>query len=409
MKFWQQLSRYYPAVRLLAFGGILFSLLFSKFLLSVGMIGLVLMALLHPDVKSHLKCWWSEPFNRIWLLLPIAFLLSGLISADLDSFTFVWRKKSPFLFLPLAFTAIKGFKRKEFFYLLLGFVALICGGAIYSLTQYALHFESINTGYAYGHVMPTPTDHIRFSLLVVMGIICGVELFKFYKNTGYKKLSILSLSLSIFLTLFLHLLAVRSGLLAFYVIVVYSLVDLIIRQKRYKQALVGILSFSVLCVGAYQLLPSLKTKIGYMRYDLENLKTGDASKNSDGGRFLSMQVGWQMIKANPLLGVGAGDLEKEMKSYYAEHYPLVPEVKRFIPHNEFIYTWLAAGIIGFIALVYLCLQLWRMTPKHLHWLFRSSLLLNFLALMIEPSLEMQVGAAIFVFFPLFFFYQPQTD
>lgn len=409
MKFWHQLSRYYPPVRLLAFGGILFSLLFSKFLLSVGMIGLVLMALVHPNVKTHLQQWWKNPFNRVWLLLPISFLISGLISADFESFTFVWRKKSPFLFLPLAFTAIEGFKRKQFYHLLSGFIALICIGALYSLTQYMLHFESINKGYAYGHVMPTPTDHIRFSLLVVMGIVCGVELFKFYKAEGNKTLSSISLVLSIFLILFLHLLAVRSGLLAFYIIAIYSLIDLIIRQKHYKQAMIGLISFSILCIGAYQMLPSLKTKIGYMRYDLENLKNGDASKNSDGGRFLSIQVGWELIKTHPILGVGAGDLEEEVKSYYAAHYPIVPEEKRFIPHNEFIYAWLAAGILGFIALLYLCIELWRLTPTHLHWLYRSTLLLNFVALLIEPSLEMQVGAAIFVFFPIFFYNQPKED
>ncbi len=409
MKFWQQLSRYYPAVRLLAFGGILFSLLFSKFLLSVGMIGLVLMALLHPDVKSHVKRWWNEPFNRIWLLLPLAFLVSGLISADTASFTFVWRKKSPFLFLPLAFTALEGFKRKQFYYLLSGFVALICIGALYSLTQYAIHFESINKGYAYGHVMPTPTDHIRFSLLVVMGIIIGLQTYNYFKKESKKYLANLAIGASIFLTLFLHLLAVRSGLLAFYCVVVYSILDLIIRRKRYKEAVIGLLTFGILCIGAYQLLPSLKTKINYMRYDIEHLQSGDAANNSDGGRFLSMQVGWQLVKENPLLGVGAGDLEKEMKTFYAQHFPNVPEEKRFIPHNEFIYAWLAAGILGFIALLYLCIQLWRLTPTHLHWLFRSTLLINFIALLIEPSLEMQVGAAIFVFFPLFFYYQPAED
>lgn len=409
MQFWQQLSRYYPPVRLLAFGGILFSLLFSKFLLSVGMIGLVVMALLHPEVKTHLKRWWKEPFNRIWLLLPIAFLISGLLSADIDSFSFVWRKKSPFLFLPLAFTAIKEFKRKEFYYLLSGFVVLLLLGSFYSIFKYISDFHLINKGYSYGHVMPTPTDHIRFSLLVVMGILIATQLYKYYRDEGRAMLSKLSAVAGIFLLLFLHLLAVRSGLLAFYIVALYSFVDMIIRQKRYKQALMGIASIVILLIGAYVIIPSLRTKINYMRYDWEQMKAGDGANNSDGGRFLSMKVAWELIKEHPILGVGAGDIEKESKAYYTSHYPQVAEENRFIAHNEFLYIWLASGILGLLSFVYLCVGLWRLTPTRLHWLYRSTLLINFVALLIEPSLEMQVGAAIFVFFPIFFYYQPTED
>jgi O-antigen ligase len=405
MTIFKRLLPYYPLIAWWCCVLILLSLVVSKFLLSVGMIGLTLTSLAHPDIKAHLTNWVNNRFLWMWSLVLLVFVLSGFFSEDTVSWLIVLKKKTPFLFMPIAFAGLTRFAIKDFIRLLLLFVGFIVLSCCYSLFQYALHYETITANYIYGHVMPTLLDHIRFSLLIAIAIVISAYLAHYYYQQQQKKGFYTLAAISGFLFLFLHLLAVRSGLLAIYLVLLYSIAYFGIVKKQYKWSFSFLTLLIAVLFLCYLFLPSLKTKVNYMRYDWYCFVTGaNVDGHSDGGRLLSMQIAKDLIVENPITGVGAGDVETVMKNYYADHYPMIAPANRMLPHNEFLYTWLAAGLVGFLSMLFLVIQLFSNKSIRGNWMYSCVLLIVVSSLFTEPVLEIQVGTAIFVFFPLLLYH-----
>jgi len=82
-------------------------------------------------------------------------------------------------------------------------------------------------------------------------------------------------------------------------------------------------------------------------YDLKMNKEGKGDNYSDSERLLSIKTGWRLIKENPLLGTGIGDLEGEVKKIYIDEYEKTI-VK--LPHNQFVLSTAGMGVI--LGLVY---------------------------------------------------------
>ena len=93
---------------------------------------------------------------------------------------------------------------------------------------------------------------------------------------------------------------------------------------------------SVFLFFAPRVFPTLETKIGYTIYDLSKLKRNEIGQNSDSKRLLSIIVGWELFKENPLFGVGAGDLVPSVHNIYKERFPTVDKQSRLLPHNQFL-------------------------------------------------------------------------
>ena len=162
--------------------------------------------------------------------------------------------------------------------------------------------------------------------------------------------------MAVFIFIFLHILAVRSGLLAMYGSLIGVVVLQAFFQKKYS-LLLAIPTLLVADVALYFLSPSLRNKAAYMKKDVGQYTGGKNVNNySDGNRLLSMQIGWTIAKENILLGVGSGDAKKVMDEYYIQNYPDISEENRLIPHNQFVYILLIGGVVG-LAIFLICLLL----------------------------------------------------
>lgn len=77
-------------------------------------------------------------------------------------------------------------------------------------------------------------------------------------------------------------------------------------------------------------------------------KNGSLSGGSVLRRLLYAQAAWHVIKANPLFGVGYGDLPAAMNQFYDINKIDLPQSFRFMPHNQYLTVWASAGAIGLI-------------------------------------------------------------
>lgn len=392
--------------------GLLVSMIYSPFTLSISMLGLILLSFLKIDNNrlQFKEATWTKlsqlpQFPSFWIISLSFFILflNVWLTEDFDFWLTRLRIKLPFLLLPIAFYLFPPFKEREVMGLLYFLLLVLCITCIGIGGYYLMHQESINIALKQGTPMPTPRNHIRFSLLLAYGIICGAYLwFKgfYWKYPQERKWILVCV---IFLFAFLHFLSVRTGLIAMY----FSIASYIfvggLWPKRWKLSVILLLSLAILPVVSYYFIPSFRSKISYMRYDHMMYNKGEGYLYADAGRIISLKIGYDIARSHPIIGVGAGNLRKEVHAQFAEKYPTY--LTKLMPHNQFLYTVAGTGIIGGIVfLIAIAFPvLYRKNYRHpLVFTFFTLMLATF---MIEHTIENSIGVAFYLFFTLLFLNQ----
>jgi len=281
--------------------------------------------------------FWGKPDKDIfsrnkWILFPaLIFFVSFLFGIGGEDTTF-WlgrmRIHLPFLILPLVFLRLTPISLNSFirFHLLL--IGVLVTVLVGSLIYYGLNFEVVQKGIQQGRSVPVPVNHIRLSLILVYGIFMT-----WWIRDQIKGRKTLLLLIMIFLIFGLHYLAVRNGLLAFYIL---FFIEVFRRVKFY-----AFIVFLVPVIFFFS-IPSFKAKIGYSIYEFKKTLSGEGSGYSTGDRVKSIQDGWILFKENPLFGVGTADLKTEMSKLNSGNRKLI------MPHNQWINVLAASGIFGLI-------------------------------------------------------------
>jgi O-antigen ligase len=370
----------------------LMGIFFSRAMISIGMIGIVLLYFL---TKA-----WQKPFSfksapaSLFFLAPVLgiYILGVLWTEDYMYWVDRVQVKIPLLFLPLGVWAVKDvITRKTIDLLVLFFICLCTATALGSFVYYLIHFKEITESYKHAKTIPTIIEHIRYSLLLTIAFFAAIQ--------AYKRSSIITTplhkkiiaGLAIFLFAFLHVLSIRSGLLALYAtgfvwLLVYTFQS---GQKKLLWALpVGALFFVLM----YFFVPSLNNKVNYMVRDINQFTSGKSVNNySDGNRLLSMKIGVQLGLKNPMMGVGSGDVQQEMNAVYKKEYSEIDEHNWLIPHNQFVYILAALGFVG-LFIFCLCLLYPVLFTSVLTDVFCLAVLISsYTSFLSEATLELQQG------------------
>jgi len=375
-------------------------LFFSRFLLSVTMISLFVLALLQEDVKSTFKSFLKSPaFIALNLLFFLA-LLSYLNTENSDYYLNRIRLKLPFLVLPFAFFSLKNFNQKSFFRILYFFFLLVGAISVSLLFTYLFNFEYYNKIYGAGRIIPTPIQHIRFSLLVTVAVCSGIYLFfNAYKNkNSWVRYSLIGGTG--FLIVFLHILAVRSGLVAVYAVLLYTAIYYVIKKRDWAKGLFILFLLPTIALLGITFVPTIKSKIGYTRYSLEKLaKMEDIRDLSDSRRIGSIYAGLDIGKKNPIFGVGLGDIKDETNAYLTEHYPALKDLD-LLPHNQFVFYFAISGFIGLIAFTLFVFLPGFYYSAYSDYFFKAITIVFFTSFLVEHTIESQLGTASYLLFLL---------
>ncbi len=394
-------------------GLIIVSLVFSPFLLTVSMIGLLILGLVkenkeglnrfsfNKNLGTKLMDWKS---NAAFLVIPFYFfiVLFGIWQVEGD-YTYLLERlriKLPFIALPVAFLGLSWFNDRQIkglLYFLLIFITLTGVGIS---INYLLNYDLINDMLSRGKPMPTPRNHIRYSLLVGVSIIGGIYLIReqyFIKNPKERYLIV---GLTIFLFLYIHLLSVKSGILCLYVALGMLCLQYIFLSKKYLFGFLLIVGLVSLPVVAFMTIPSFQHKLTYMHYDLKKYFAGEGEQYSDSGRLTSLKVGWDLFINGPAFGVGAGNIKKEVHLIYQQKYP--DYVKPILPHNQFLFVLAGSGLFGFFFFLLAVFIPLFYQKNYQHFFFLGLYTIFLMALILEHTLENAEGVGIFSFFILLF-------
>jgi O-antigen ligase len=333
----------------LAILGLIVGLVTSKVVLSVATIMLLCNAIINIKAGENFKKWMGDTTGMLLMALFAVYLVTGFYSDDTGYWVDRCRMKLPFLALPLGFTTVKTLTAKSFQRWLAIYFYVITAAAIVVCANYFVHFETLNEQLTKGQPIPAPLrDHIRFSLEMAFAIVVGIYLWKqklFF--TAPKEKYVLGAAI-IFLVVFIHIFAVRSGIVTLYIAIAVMIFHWLFTHKAYIKGVLALAGMVVFAISAIQFIPSLNSRMAYFRYEMELIKKGELHpEHSDAQRLLSIEYGIQIAKENPLMGVGVGDIKTEMDKLYSQSAG-IEFVKSKLPHNQFVYFLAASGIFGFI-------------------------------------------------------------
>ena len=369
--------------------------------LGIAMGGLTVTSVLYAIVHRRIANWKLWPVFGSLTLVFVLHLLAGFHTdaINMDEYRFDLGLQLPFFILPLAFWLLPAFPSRHLRWLWALLIGMTVIASLGATINYLLHATEINELYIHSKVMPTEPEHIRFSLIITLAIAASTLMVE--HKVVKLKWQPWVIGLIIGLTLFLHLLAVRSGEMTFYALGSLTIVWLVSRKRDWKRAGILVIALLSLPILSYFAFPTFRNKVYNTQEDVSKVDQSSEGKNfSIAARVYSYRAALAVWKDNKLTGVGKPNLEGETARRYAALYPeLTPEFY-ILPHNQYLYNLAAYGLVG---LLIFCIGLfypaWWARRKYAPLLVAQyvSIILSFL---VEYTLETQIGLAFVVFFLL---------
>ncbi|MEO5562829.1 MAG: O-antigen ligase family protein [Chitinophagaceae bacterium] len=383
----------------------------SRAALSISMGLFVVLSFWHADIKKHLSAFFSSPLLWGMSLLFVLPLISGLWSEDKKEWLSVLRLKLPLIVLPLAFAGPFNFSKKQWDGLAYIFIGLTTAASIWSMFHYAGNMDSINESYLKAKSIATllGNDHVRFSWVVSVVILLSGWMW--WKNRSNKISSLLCLLAGCWLIVFLHLLAARTGLFSFYIILLVTGTWLIIKKTKRLQGSLLLILVLALPFLSYLLFPSFQNRVKYISYDYSYFKNLNyLPGGNDVSRVISIRAGWNLLKENPVAGTGAGDIYNETKKWDRKQYPEILDSDMLYPSSEWLIYGLVCGWLGVLIFTGIILVpfLTRRKPYMVWALLNLTAAFSFL---FDMGLEVQYGVFAYSFIVLWWWkwLKPQKE
>lgn len=364
-------------------------------------------------IFEYLQFWhWQRPpqyfnINRSFLALIIPFLLvilSGFWSENLPYWLSRVQLRLPFCLLPFAFCHIPPLSKRQFQSLLFFFLIVVATNTLLVLTNYVLYFDTITLKLGQGIAMPFLKQHIAFSIMAAFACIIGLELWRSSFFIKYKWEKNVIAFLSLFLFVALHIIAVRTGLIALYVCLILRGGIFIFQSHKYIVGFAGLLVLALIPYLSYQFLPSFQQRVHYAIWDFEQYQLGDPSSKSDSERLISLQIGSEIFLENKIIGVGFGDIEQEMSRIYEQNFP---KLEPKLPHNQWLLTAMGLGIIGLVLSLISFFKPLMERQRFRSFTFLSLHVLIFVYCMTDIPFEGTFSLSFYVFFVCLFLNQDE--
>lgn len=349
------------------------------------------------NLASEFMLALRDPLLWVAMVPFLLVALSSLWSLDTEYLLKRLQVKLPFFLMPLAFTGLPCRTDKFYRDVHLILIMLVSIVSVSVLVQFGMDPGYYLDKLGRGQTLPTPSNHIRFSMAAALAACAGFYLVTHHRAHFRKSVYMVLIVMTILLFFFTHLLAVRTGLVCLYFGLMLWVIFAFIQRKRRRLAGGILMLLFIMPVAAYFLLPSVKNKLDYMRWSIEEMRQSNGMDTADSDRIFSIKIGWDIFKEHPLLGVGAGDIRQEVRTRYAL---LAPDRPVIIPHNQWVIILAGTGILG--GIVFFGAFVWLLLSQRRYWNYLFTLLsgMYFLSYFVEPTIENNFGIVLLLLFQL---------
>lgn len=146
----------------------------------------------------------------------------------------------------------------------------------------------------------------------------------------------------------------------------------------------------------YSVQGGLWSRIEELKFELHEAK--DPNGHSLLQRIEYWKTAWTVIQGHPLLGVGIGDINREMDAKYIETGSLLTPENRHRSHNMYLTTWMGVGVFGVLLMLWGIGYFGWIGIKEQHPVLLAFCIIVFATMCLEDSLETQAGASFVGFF-----------
>ena len=140
----------------------------------------------------------------------------------------------------------------------------------------------------------------------------------------------------------------------------------------------------------------MKVMVAYNNYE----RNGDANGSSVFQRVEYIKASFEIIKDNPVFGVGTGIVKVFADYYENTNSKLKPEY-RLRSHNQYLAIMVAFGVVGLLWFLFSMFYPLIADKRNRNYLYMVFLFIVMLSMFTDDTLETQVGATLFAFFNSF--------
>ena len=277
------------------------------------------------------------------LLFVLIHILSLIFSNDLELSFSVLKKEYKWLVLPILMI----FVRKEH-------IKYYIGSFLFSITlselfSYLIWFELIEP-FKYATVS-NPTvfmSHITYNPILAFSIYL-ILYFVLFDKTISKNKKILYTFFIITMTINMFITGGRAGQIMFFSMLI------ILSYQYYKSNLRKFFLMISIVIPLIFVTSYTSSDLFKKRVDsaISNIKNFNENQNTSLGlRFTYAINSTEIIKENPIFGVGIGNFKIEYPKIHEKNTPHLPIIANQ-PHNMYILVLVEYGIIGLISLLYI--------------------------------------------------------
>ena len=330
-----------------------------------------------------------HPISIIFIVFFVLHLLGMTYTEDILDGWSVVEKKLSLLILPLVFFTTKTIDKNKITPIIKAFIFGNIISLITALSFASYQFYTTNIGYKAYFYTKLLSGGLRHPTYVGLGagIAILILLFLLFQKKIISKFErkIAILLIPIF-ALFLLLLNSRMVLLSFGVVFIALALLYFINNRFWIKGFIFIIIISISGIGIYN-IPEINRRI--------HTVSRDARPNL--WRAASV-----VIKDNLLVGVGTGDVQKNLLPVYKERELTVPFKKSYNTHNIFLQPLIMLGIIGLIFFGLTFLLPLGMS-YHTNKLYFTIIIFFIITGTTEALLERQEGIMLYVFIIIFGF------
>jgi len=305
------------------------------------------------------------------------------------------------LFFPVLFTIV----RKDYIkYYVSAFLLAI---TLTEIISYLVWFELIEPFKNATVSNPTPfMSHISYNPILAFAIYLVLHEIFFNKKITNLVFSLysffaISMSINMFIT------GGRAGQVIFFV-----MLSILIFQIFDKQRIKSLITIFIVIPGifftSYYLSPLFQDRVNMaiqeaVIYEAENISMNNGS--SVGQRINYAINSWDIIKQNPLIGVGTGDFPREYRRINQINSSHLPNITN--PHNMYVLILMQLGIVGLLSMLSIFYYQIKLSYNSSNKFIRDvgvTLPLMFLVLMLSDSYLLgHYTTLMFVFFSSFLY------
>tara|TARA_B110000008_G_scaffold143082_1_gene144829 strand:- start:341 stop:1540 length:1200 start_codon:yes stop_codon:yes gene_type:complete len=243
-----------------------------------------------------------------------------------------------FLLLPILFTIVIKENIPKY---ISSFLLAICFTEILS---YLVWFELIEPFKNAKLTNPTPfMSHITYNVILAFAIYLVLFRLIIQKNLG-KMQSFLYGFFAFAMIFNMFITGGRAGQVAFFVMIAI-LIFQFLPFSKIKAFFIALFLVPVIFISAYQFSPFFNERVNSGINDVA--KYSENQWSSVGYRMTFAIYSWEIIKDNPLFGVGTGDFPQEYKKINMAKTPNMNNANN--PHNMYILILTQLGLIGLIS------------------------------------------------------------